>query len=71
MIVFNNNYWMSNQPMLYGGSPEGYLMEDQLSWIGAELEKAEADPSVRYVFLMAQEPVFPNGGHLDLSLIHI
>ena len=31
MIVFNNNYWMSNQPMLYGGSPEGYLMEDQLS----------------------------------------
>ena len=71
MIVFNNNYWMSNQPMLYGGSPEGYLMEDQLSWIGAELEKAEADPSVSYVFLIAQEPVFPNGGHLDDSMWYL
>ena len=63
-IVFNNNYWMSNQPKLYGGSPEGYLLDDQLKWIEAELESAEADPSVQYVFLIAQEPVFPNGGHL-------
>lgn len=63
-IVFNNNYWTSNQSKLYGGSPEGYLMDDQLKWIAAELESAEADPTVHYVFLIAQEPVFPNGGHL-------
>ena len=67
-IVFNNNYWTSNQSKLYGGSPEGYLMEDQLRWIASELEKAEADPSVRYVFLIAQEPIFPNGGHLEDSM---
>ena len=64
IIVFNNNYWASNQSKLYGGSPEGYLMDDQLKWIATELESAEAAPSVRYVFLIAQEPVFPNGGHL-------
>ena len=63
-IVFNNNYWMSNQSKLYGGSPEGYLLDDQLKWIEAELKSAELDPSVQYVFLIAQEPVFPNGGHL-------
>ena len=67
-IVFNNNYWTSNQSKLYGGSPEGYLMGDQLRWIAAELESAEADPTIRYVFLVAQEPVFPNGGHLKDSM---
>ena len=67
-IVFNNNYWTSNQSKLYGGSPEGYLMDDQLRWIAAELESAEADPTIRYVFLIAQEPVFPNGGHLKDSM---
>lgn len=64
MIAFNNNYWYSNQPEKYGGCPEGYIMDDQLDWIERELAEAEADPTVRYVLLFAQEPVFPCGGHV-------
>lgn len=39
-------------------------MEDQLSWIERRLEKAEADPSIKYIVMYAQEPVFPCGGHV-------
>ncbi|MBU1698797.1 MAG: metallophosphoesterase family protein [Candidatus Eisenbacteria bacterium] len=64
-VVFNNNYWYGDEPELYGGSPEGYLFDDQMKWIERELEQAEIDPSIQYVFLMAQEPVFPCGGHVN------
>jgi hypothetical protein len=71
-IAFNNNYWISKAwgavwqvPTMYGGSPEGYIMKDQLDWIEGELLAAEKDPSIKYVILFAQEPVFPNGGHVQ------
>jgi hypothetical protein len=64
VIAFNNNYWFGSHPAKYGGAPEGYILDDQLRWIEAELRKAEADPAVRYSILFTQEPVFPCGGHL-------
>lgn len=65
-IAFNNNYWYTNHDKeeTYGGSPEGYMMEDQLEWIEEILEQAESDPTIRYILLYAQEPVFPCGGHV-------
>ncbi|MGB7053701.1 MAG: metallophosphoesterase family protein [bacterium] len=65
IIAFNNNYWVSYNSDRYGGCPEGYILEDQLNWIKGELEEAERDEAVKYVILFAQEPVFPNGGHID------
>jgi hypothetical protein len=70
-IAFNNNYWLGKEygnhtsPVETGGSPEGYVMEDQLQWIQKELEAGEKDPTVKYIILFAQEPVFPNGGHIQ------
>ncbi|MBO9999345.1 MAG: metallophosphoesterase [Cyanobacteria bacterium SID2] len=64
-IAFNNNYWVSYASAEVGGNPEGYMFQDQLNWIERELDGAESDPSVRYVVLYAQEPVFPSGGHVD------
>ncbi|MHC4471706.1 MAG: metallophosphoesterase [Planctomycetota bacterium] len=65
-IAFNNNYWWTTNDMcsVVGGSPEGYLMEDQLEWIEGTLLAAERDERVRFVVLYAQEPVFPCGGHV-------
>ncbi|MDP6042782.1 MAG: metallophosphoesterase family protein [Candidatus Latescibacteria bacterium] len=63
LIAYNNNYWYTSQAQNYGGCPEGYIMDDQMKWIEAELEQAEQDSTVHYVFLYAQEPVFPCGGH--------
>ncbi len=67
MISFNNNYWWtSNRKIpIYGGSPEGYIMADQLQWIEQQLDKAQQDPTVKYILLYAQEPVFPCGGHIS------
>jgi hypothetical protein len=59
----NNNYWYSGAAGRYGGSPEGYILDDQLAWIERELAAAERNATVRYVLLYAQEPVFPCGGH--------
>ena len=65
LIAFNNNYWRSRPAAEFGGSPEGFVFDDQMRWIEQQLESAEDDPSVRYVLLFAQEPVFPLGGHMD------
>ncbi|MBD3421382.1 MAG: hypothetical protein GF398_14795 [Chitinivibrionales bacterium] len=64
MISFNNNYWYANNPEKTGGSPQGYLFDDQLQWIKRQLEDAQNDATVKYVLLYAQEPVFPCGGHV-------
>ncbi len=64
VLCFNNNYWYTNAAELVGGSPEGYIFDDQLDWIEARLDAAAADPNVRHVFLFAQEPVLPCGGHV-------
>ena len=64
-IAFNNNYWWTTNVSVkdYGGSPEGYIMEDQMQWIEKTLDSAEKNPTVKYVLLYAQEPIFPCGGH--------
>ena len=65
IIVYNNNYWWTSHRWIpkLGGCPEGYVLPNQLEWIRQQLREAEKNPRVKYVFLMAQEPVFPNGGH--------
>jgi hypothetical protein len=65
IIAFNNNYWVSYQSEKFGGAPEGYIMDDQLSWIKQELEEAEKNPTVKYIVLFAHEPLFPNSVHYD------
>ncbi len=65
IISFNNNYWWTSNRRIpeFGGSPEGYIMADQMAWIEGELDAAQQDPTVRYILMYAQEPVFPCGGH--------
>jgi hypothetical protein len=69
-IAFNNNYWWTTNEKIseYGGSPEGYIMEDQLQWVEEALADAETDPTIKYIVLFAQEPVFPCGGHVGDSM---
>jgi hypothetical protein len=72
IIVFNNNYWWTSHNRIaeFGGSPEGYILPEQLGWIERELEKAKSDTTVRYVLLLAQEPVFPGAGHVGDAMWH-
>jgi hypothetical protein len=65
VIALNNNYWVSTRPETHGGSPEGCVLADQLRWLRSELDRAEQDPAVRHLFLVMQEPPFPNSAHLD------
>jgi hypothetical protein len=64
VIVLNNCYWMSRDPARFGGSPEGFLFPDQMAWLRAEFDRADADSTVRHVFLCLHEPPFPNSAHL-------
>lgn len=70
MIAFNNNYWISYRAFEYGGCPEGFIMENQLEWIKKEIEAGDRDETVKYMILYAQEPVFPNGGHVKDAMWH-
>jgi hypothetical protein len=64
-IVLNTNYWNTsgNAISTVGGSPEGYILPNQMEWFERELKAGEADPTVKYIVVMAHEPFFPNGGH--------
>lgn len=64
VIVVNNCYWMSRDAARFGGAPEGFIFPDQMAWLRAELDRADADPSVGHVFLCLHEPPFPNSAHL-------
>jgi hypothetical protein len=72
LIVFNNNYWWTSHNRIpeFGGSPEGYILPEQLSWIERELAKAASDTAVRYVLVLAHEPVFPGAGHVGDAMWH-
>ena len=66
LISFNNDYWTTidtdwknPETKRFGGAPYGYIMDDQMEWIEAELEKAESDPAVKYVFLFGHCGLFP------------
>ncbi len=67
IIVFNNNYWWTSHNRIpdVGGSPEGYILPNQMEWIREEVRKGDENPAIRYILLMAQEAVFPNGGHVS------
>jgi hypothetical protein len=66
VIVYNSNYWWTapNRIPECGGSPEGYLLPEQLTWIERELESAEVDDDVKFIIVLGHEPAFPGGGHI-------
>jgi len=66
-IVLNTNYWNTSAGIvgIVGGSPEGYMLPDQMEWFEREMKAAEADPTVKYIVVLAHEPLFANGGHVN------
>jgi hypothetical protein len=71
-IALNNNYWWTTDDKTdeFGGSPEGYMLDDQLDWMERRLRLAGRDDSVAHVVLFMQEPVFPAGGHVGDAMWH-
>jgi hypothetical protein len=64
-FMLNNNYWWSSDPHGYGGNLEGYFLPAQLKWLRERVAEADQDPKIKHLFFAAQEPIFPNGGHVD------
>jgi hypothetical protein len=70
-IAVNNNYWISYAADRYGGSPEGYILPEQVAWIKAELDRARDNSTVKYVLVYMQEPMLPNGGHIQDAMWYL
>ena len=47
-----------------GGNREGYVMKNQMEWLDKELDAAQKDMHVDWIFIILHEPPFPNGGHV-------
>jgi len=50
MIVLNTEYWESKDPFLTSGCPEGYIMDQQVTWLKETIEKMEKDPNIDHIF---------------------
>lgn len=72
VIVINNDYWVTSRNRIteFGGSPEGYILPEQMDWFASELKKADKDTTVRSVVILAHEPAFPGGGHVGDAMWH-
>lgn len=62
-VGLNNFYWWTFDPMIptFGGSPQGYLMDDQLRWFEGVMAAAQRSASVRFIVVYMHEPAFPIG----------
>jgi hypothetical protein len=67
MIVLNSEYWKS-QDLKISGSPEGYVMDQQLKWLDETIQKFEKDPKIDHVFINLHSSMFPNGDHADAGM---
>ncbi len=67
MVVLNSDYWFAPtvaQTPQSGGNLHGYLMENQMAWLGRTLTALERNATIDHVFITTHTPVFPNGGHV-------
>jgi 3',5'-cyclic AMP phosphodiesterase CpdA len=60
-VGLNNFYWWTFDKMVptFGGSPQGYLMDDQLRWFEGVMAAAQRSASVRFIVVYMHEPAFP------------
>lgn len=63
-VVMNNNYWWCSTAERVGANLEGYVLEKQWAWLQQVFKQAAEDPAIQHLFLLAQEPMFPNDGHV-------
>ena len=65
MIVLNSNYWYAPSSKISGhsGNLHGYIMDNQLKWLGETVNKFEKDNDIDHIFVTLHTPAFPNGGH--------
>ena len=50
-----------------GGNRQGYLMDNQLRWLAADLKSAR-NRGIKHIMIMFHEPVFPNSSHVNDSM---
>ncbi len=62
-LIMNNVYWRSGNPEEYGCNLEGYILDNQLAWLKNVMKQTKDDPSIKHLFLLAHEPLFPNSAH--------
>jgi len=67
IVSLNSDYWYApsrDAIPTVGGNPHGYVMDNQLAWLGVTIEKLEKDEHIDHVFVTIHTPFFPNGGHV-------
>jgi hypothetical protein len=67
IIVLNSEYWPSHD-LRVSGSAEGYVMDQQLKWLGETIQMFEKDPKIDHVFVATHSSMFPNGDHADAGM---
>ena len=66
VVVMNSNYWYAPSTQFVqfvSGNIHGYIMDNQMKWLGETINKLEKDENIDHIFVTQHTPFFPNGGH--------
>lgn len=66
VVSVNNTYWLGVPST--GGSPWGYIMQDQLEWVENTIAQADSDSTVKTIFVFTHSPIFPSMRHAGSAM---
>ncbi len=74
-VVLNSDYLYSpylttTGDPLVGGNIHGYIMDNQLAWLGERLAAHQSDTNIDHIFVTVHTPMFPNGGHISSDMFY-
>ncbi|MFM9838725.1 MAG: hypothetical protein ACKVOQ_10710 [Cyclobacteriaceae bacterium] len=64
IIVLNTEYWESKDPTATSGCPAGYIMDQQVKWLGQTVAMMEKNAAIDHIIVNIHGAAFPNGDHL-------
>lgn len=67
-VILNTEYWHADAPEKNGGNLQGYILDNQAKWAERVFTDATVNPDIEHLFMMAHEPFFPNGPHVNDAL---
>lgn len=70
VIVLNSDYWLGAYTHT-SGSPQGYVMDNQLKWLKQTMAALESNAKIDHIFVAMHVSLFPSGDHIPDAMWYL